>query len=79
MAHDPPLGGHLGINKTYHKVLAHFYWPRMKQEVADLRYRLVRARHFAQKNLSVSQQRMKTWYDKRAKSRHFNIGDQVLV
>ena len=22
---------------------------------------------------------MKTWYDKRAKSRHFNIGDQVLV
>ena len=48
-------------------------------QVADLRYRLVRARHFAQKNLSVSQQRMKTWYDKRAKSRHFNIGDQVLV
>ena len=22
---------------------------------------------------------MKTWYDKRAKSRHFNVGDQVLV
>ena len=25
VAHDPPLGGHIGVNKTYHKVLAHFY------------------------------------------------------
>ena len=48
-------------------------------QVADLRYRLARARHFAQKNLTVSQRKMKTWYDKRAKSRHFNAGDQVLV
>ena len=30
VAHDPSLGGHLGENKTYHKVLAHFYWPKMK-------------------------------------------------
>ena len=48
-------------------------------QVADLCYRLARARHFAQKNLTVSQRKMKTWYDKGAKSRHFNVGDQVLV
>ena len=29
-------------------------------QVADLRYRLVRARHFVQKNLAASQQKMKT-------------------
>ena len=47
-------------------------------QVADLRYMLVCARHFAEKNL-VASQKMKTWYDKRAKSRQFKIGDQVLV
>jgi len=35
VAHDPPLGGHLGVNKTYHKVLAHSYWPKMKRDVAQ--------------------------------------------
>ena len=35
VAHDPPLGGHLGVNKTYHKVLPHFYWPTMKWDVAQ--------------------------------------------
>jgi len=34
VAHDPPLGGHLGVNKTYHKVLALFYWPKMKRYVS---------------------------------------------
>jgi len=48
-------------------------------QVADLRYRLVCARYFAQPNLVASQQKMKTWYDKRVKTRCFNIGDQVLV
>jgi hypothetical protein len=24
LAHDTPMSGHLGINETYHKVLAHF-------------------------------------------------------
>ncbi|XP_042858103.1 uncharacterized protein LOC122244300 [Penaeus japonicus] len=31
IAHD--LCGHLGVTKTYHKVLAHFYWPRLKRDV----------------------------------------------
>ena len=48
-------------------------------QVADLCYRLVHARHFAQKNLAASQQKMKTWYDKRAKSRSFKVGEKVLV
>jgi len=30
VAHDPPLGGRLGVNKSYHKILTHFYWPKMK-------------------------------------------------
>ena len=48
-------------------------------QVADLRYRLTHARHFVQKNLMVSQQKVKTWYDKRAKSRSFKVGEKVLV
>lgn len=32
LAHDG-LSGHLGINKTYMKLLVYFYWPWMKQEV----------------------------------------------
>ena len=27
LAHETPLAGHLGINKTYRKILNHFYWP----------------------------------------------------
>ena len=33
MAHDTPMFGHLGINKTYHKILTHFYWPSLKKDV----------------------------------------------
>ena len=35
MAHDTPLAGHLGVNKTYLKILKHFYWPNMKSDVAQ--------------------------------------------
>jgi len=31
IAHD--ISGHLGVNKSYHKILAHFYWPKMKRDV----------------------------------------------
>ncbi|XP_069980180.1 uncharacterized protein [Penaeus vannamei] len=31
IAHD--ISGHLGVNKSYHKILAHFYWPKIKRDV----------------------------------------------
>lgn len=34
MAHDG-FAGHLGIRKTYHRILTHFYWPGMKKEVTQ--------------------------------------------
>ena len=35
LAHETPISGHLGINKTYHKILIHFYWPRLKFDVSQ--------------------------------------------
>ena len=29
------MAGHLGINKTYHKILTHFYWPGLKKDVVQ--------------------------------------------
>ncbi|KAJ8031164.1 hypothetical protein HOLleu_27809 [Holothuria leucospilota] len=34
IAHEMPLAGHLGVNKTYHRILNHFYWPKLKSDVA---------------------------------------------
>ena len=34
IAHESPMSGHLGINKTYHKVINHFYWPGLKSDVS---------------------------------------------
>ena len=34
LAHESPLGGHLGINKT-HKITKHFYWPQVRHCVAE--------------------------------------------
>ena len=34
LAHETPLAGHLGVNKTYNKILNHFYWPKMRRDVA---------------------------------------------
>ena len=31
MAHETPLAGHLGVSKTYNKILNHFFWPLIKQ------------------------------------------------
>ena len=31
MAHETPLAGHLGISKTYNKILNHFFWPLINQ------------------------------------------------
>ncbi|KAJ8020635.1 hypothetical protein HOLleu_40278 [Holothuria leucospilota] len=30
IAHEMPFAGHLGVNKTYHRILNHFYWPKLK-------------------------------------------------
>ena len=48
-------------------------------KVADLQYRLLRANELARKNLEKSQQKMKTWYDRKARKRSFRIGDKVLA
>ncbi|XP_077993259.1 uncharacterized protein LOC144447231 [Glandiceps talaboti] len=34
LAHDSLMSGHLGVNKTYNKILNHFYWPKLRQDVA---------------------------------------------
>ncbi|XP_065917657.1 uncharacterized protein [Dysidea avara] len=33
LAHGSPLAGHLGINKTYQKVVSNFYWPGLHKDV----------------------------------------------
>lgn len=31
--HNDPTAGHLGVYKTYHKILSKYYWPKMKSDV----------------------------------------------
>uniref|UniRef100_A0A3B3HSJ7 Gypsy retrotransposon integrase-like protein 1 n=1 Tax=Oryzias latipes TaxID=8090 RepID=A0A3B3HSJ7_ORYLA len=33
LAHDHPWSGHLGVNKTYNRILRHFFWPGLKADV----------------------------------------------
>ena len=33
MAHELPMSGHLGVNKTYDRVLQHFFWPNLRSDV----------------------------------------------
>ena len=33
LAHATPMAGHLGVNKTYQRILNHFYWPGIKKDV----------------------------------------------
>ena len=35
LAHEGPLAGHLGINKTQQKILQHFYWPGLRTDVVQ--------------------------------------------
>ena len=35
LAHETPMSGHLGVNKTYNKSLNHFYWPGLKADVSN--------------------------------------------
>lgn len=34
LAHNH-INGHLGIAKTYHKILRHFFWPKLKKDVTE--------------------------------------------
>jgi hypothetical protein len=34
-AHDTPLGGHLGRDKTYERLTRRFYWPKMHEQVSS--------------------------------------------
>ncbi len=35
LAHDGLFSGHLGVNKTYDRVIRHFFWPGIKKDVAS--------------------------------------------
>ena len=35
LAHETPMSGHLVVNKTYHKILNHFFWPGLKSDVSQ--------------------------------------------
>ena len=35
LAHETPMSGYLDMNKTYHKILNHFFWPRLKSDVSQ--------------------------------------------
>ena len=35
IAHETPLAGHLGVNKTFQKILDHFYWPNLRNDVVE--------------------------------------------
>ncbi|KAG5886535.1 hypothetical protein JTB14_002032 [Gonioctena quinquepunctata] len=34
-AHDPPISGHGGVYKTFAKVAVRYYWPKMRQDIAN--------------------------------------------
>lgn len=33
-AHDPPTSGHMGVYKTYSRLMEKYYWPKMRNDVA---------------------------------------------
>ena len=35
LAHETPRRGHLDVNKTYHKIINHFFWPGLKSDVSQ--------------------------------------------
>ncbi|KAK3098851.1 hypothetical protein FSP39_023736 [Pinctada imbricata] len=35
LAHDTPMADHLGVNKTYNRILSHFYWPKLRKDVSE--------------------------------------------
>uniref|UniRef100_A0AAY4AYL3 Gypsy retrotransposon integrase-like protein 1 n=1 Tax=Denticeps clupeoides TaxID=299321 RepID=A0AAY4AYL3_9TELE len=35
LGHDNVMSGHLGVTKTYNRILRHFFWPGLKSDVAQ--------------------------------------------
>ena len=35
LAHEHPMAGHLGVNKTYERINTHFWWPTLKRDVSE--------------------------------------------
>ena len=35
LAHEIPMGGHLGINKTCDRIMRHFFWPGLRRSVSE--------------------------------------------
>ena len=35
VAHESALAGHLGVNKTYHRILSQFFWPGLQKDVVN--------------------------------------------
>ena len=35
LAHESAMAGYLGVNKTYAKILNHFYWPHLRKDVSE--------------------------------------------
>ena len=35
LAHETPMSGYLGVNKTYHKILNHVFWPGLKADISN--------------------------------------------
>ena len=33
VAHKTAMAGHMGVNKTYQRILNHFYWPKLRRDV----------------------------------------------
>ena len=48
-------------------------------QVADLRDWMTKVRELAKKNLGESQTAMKAWYDKQARERSFEVGNEILA
>ena len=49
------------------------------EQVTKLRQRMMRAGEMARENLETAQMKMKAWYDRKARKRSFQIGDEVLI
>ena len=74
-AHCAITGGHLGTGKTANKILTTFYWPGVHDDVA----RFCQSCDICRKTVRNSQERYKNYYDRKARRRELNVGDQVLV